>query len=1384
MTVPRPDLNALLESCMSRDAAAIGRALRELPPGQRTPDKWPAKLAERVAASQAKVAARRASAPKIEYPEELPVSARRDEIAAALQAHQVIIVCGETGSGKTTQLPKLCLELGRGARGLIGHTQPRRIAARATADRVAKELNVSLGREVGFAIRFTDRTSEDSRIKLMTDGILLAETQRDRWLAAYDTLIIDEAHERSLNIDFLLGYLREVLPRRPDLKVIVTSATLDAERFANHFAQGDTPAPVIEVSGRLYPIEMRWRPFEAQKDRDLYDAVCDAVDEAFSTGPGDVLVFMPGEREIREGTEALRKHHTRLAGVKPEVLALYARQSAQEQARVFQGSNGRRVILATNVAETSLTVPGIRYVIDTGLARVKRYSYRNKVEQLQVEPIAQSAAKQRAGRCGRVSSGVCFRLYDEEDFNQRPAHTDPEILRSSLAGVILRMKSLSLADVEEFPFIDRPAPRAIADGYQLLQELGAVDEARDLTPLGRELAKLPVDPRVARMILAARDHGALKEVLVITAGLSVQDPRDRPEERAGAADQAHAKFADERSEFLWYLKAWAAFDAVWHHQSQSKQREWCRANFLNWMRMREWRDVHTQLHTLCAEHEWKENERPAEFDALHRALLTGLLGNLGLRIEDARAGEPPYLGARGIKFWPHPGSALAKKGGKWIMTAELVETTRLFARCIARIEPEWVEEVGAHLLRRSTYEPHWSKSRGETVAWERSVIHGITLYAKRAVQYGKTDPVLARELLIREGLVNGDVTDIALKQMKFLQHNLDLIAQIERLEEKQRRQDLLVDESLIHAFYDSIVPADVIDLRGFERWRRDAERENPKLLYLTREQLMRHEAAGVSSERFPAKMDLLGQRLKLEYRHEPNAADDGVTLTVPLTLLNQIPAARLDWLVPGLIEEKVLQLAKTIPPKLRHRLQPVAGFVADFIAQEHDQAEPLVKALARAIELKVSLKLPSDAIRAENLPAHLMMNVRVVDEHGRVLGQSRNLAELRTRLKDEVARRFESARIALPPAASVADASRVLASELASAQASAPAAAHNDAVTAKAATARGSMADALSALGARDVVAKAPVPQPTRKGRAAAEPAAPAVAEQTAGDERYRAWTFGPLPELMEVEVAGRRVIGFPALQDEGESVSLRVLDTPEAALEVHRRGLRRLFALELRDQVKYIEKSLPGLRDMAMQYMNLGTEPELRAQLVAATMERCCMMEPWPQDAASFAARRDEARPRISLVAQEIGRLAGSVLTEYAALSKKLAALKAHPDAGADMRAQLDALVGKFFIERTPFERLTHYPRYLKAIALRIEKLRTDPERDARALADWQSLDTLWDRERIVRARAGVADPFIDEFRWLLEELRVNLFAQELRTPVPVSVKRLQKIWESRARA
>ena len=1275
-----------LSACLCADRPALRRALK----GGLTPA-----LQDRIEASARKRAERLANRPKPEFPEELPVSARRGEIAEAIGKHPVVIVCGETGSGKTTQLPKICIELGRGAAGLIGHTQPRRIAARATATRIAQELKSELGRTVGFKIRFTDRSSPDSYIKLMTDGILLAETQTDPLLSQYDTLIIDEAHERSLNIDFLLGYLKQLLPRRPELKLIVTSATLDAERFSRHF----DGAPVIEVSGRLYPIEVRYRPVQQdkQRERDLPEAIVDAVDECHRNGPGDVLVFLPGEREIRESAEALRKHHPPGA----EILPLFARQSAQEQSRVFSPSKGRRIVLATNVAETSLTVPGIRYVVDSGLARVKRYSHRNKVEQLQVEDIAQSAASQRAGRCGRVMSGLCVRLYAEDDYTKRPAYTEPEILRSSLAGVILRMKSLHLGEVEEFPFLDKPLPRMITDGYQLLSELGAVDDERELTPVGRELAKLPLDPRIARMILAARDAHCLREMLIIASALSVQDPRERPMEQAGTADQAHAKWRgseqEQRSEFLAWLKLWQAFGEEWAHESQRKQRDWCRKNFLNYLRMREWRDIHGQLHALCAEHQWRENEKSAAYEQIHRALLAGLLGNIGLRIEE----EGNYLGARGIRFWPHPGSALAKKAGKWIVAAELVETTRLFARCLARIEPEWLESVGAHLVRKHVFEPHWEKRTGQVRAWERGTLHGLMLYARRPVSYSRIDPKLCRELFIREGLVQGDLPEELARRARFFQHNQKLVRDIEHLEHKSRRPDVLVDEELIFAFYDSKVPAEVVDVASFEAWRKKVEQDDPKRLFLEREQLMRHEAAGVTSERFPNAMEVHGMRHALSYHFDPGATDDGVTLTVPVAALNQIPVVRCEWLVPGMLEQKVLQLAKTLPQKYRHRLQPLDEFAADFAAAEHDRDEPLLRALTRAIEEKLAMKLPLDAFRPEMLPVHLSMNFRVIDEHGRMLDQSRSLGELKSRLGGKVEQVFAEAEVSV-----------------------------------------------------------------------------------TEGElSGLTSWSFGEIPELLEISVGGRKVVGFPALADEGDTVALRAFDTPEKAGAAHRAGLRRLFALELREQVKYIEKSLPGLRDMALAFMPLGTEAELKAQLVATTLERTCMMEPLPRNAEGFARRKEEGRSRIALVAQEFARLTGAILAEHAVLQKKLGQIKTFPAVTEDIKAQCTQLLGKNFIAATSFERLAHFPRYLKAASLRIDKLRADPARDERLSRDFAALAKPFERERATMLKSGAADPALEEFRWLLEELRVALYAQELRTPSPVSVKRLQKAWESRQR-
>jgi ATP-dependent helicase HrpA len=1177
--------------------------------------------------------ARRAARPAISYDEALPINARRAEIAQAIQKHQVVVICGETGSGKTTQLPKICLELGRGLKGLIGHTQPRRIAARATASRIAQELKSELGHYVGYKIRFTDKTSSESYIKLMTDGILLAETQTDPLLRQYDTILIDEAHERSLNIDFLLGYLKSVLARRRDLKLIVTSATLDAERFSQHF----DGAPIIEVSGRLYPIEMRYRPFDERKDVDLNDAIVDAVDEAHRVGPGDVLVFLPGEREIREAAEALRKHHP--PGL--EVLPLFARQTAQEQSRVFAPHQGRRVILATNVAETSLTVPGIRYVVDTGLARVKRYSHRNKVEQLQVEAIARAAANQRAGRCGRVSSGICFRLFAEDDFNKRARYTDPEILRSSLAGVILRMKSLHLGDVEDFPFLERPAPRMIADGYTLLAELGALDEtSKELTPVGHELAKLPLDPKIGRMILAAREHGCLKEMLIIAAALGTQDPRDRPQEQAAAADQAHAKWKDEKSEFLSYLKLWTAADEIWKHETSNKQRQWCRANFINWLRLREWRDVHGQLMTLCHEHGWKENQIAASYEAIHKALLTGLLGHIGLINEE----DKNYFGARGIKFYIHPGSALVKKAGRWIVAAELVETSRLFARCIAKIEPEWLEQVGGHLIRRHVFEPHWEKGPGQVVAWERVTLHGLTLHAKRRVNYGPMDPPLARQIFIRGALVEGEVGEDWLKKWRFLQHYQKLKTEIERLEHKSRRPDVLVDDALVYAFFDALVPEGITSLAAFDKWRREAEQENPKRLFLDKDQLMRHEAAGITTDAFPPTFEFRDLKFKLAYKHDPGAADDGVSLSLPLTDLNRIPATQMEWLVPGLLKEKLVALLKTLPQKYRHRCQPLDGFADGFCDAEHDTAEPLVKALTRAVEEKIALKLPLDALRSGELRPHLSMNIRLLDEHGATLAMSRNLAELRA---------------------------------------------------------------------------------------------------------------------------------------DYGEYAA----PSEEKAVEQQRFDLRGQFALALKEQLKFVEKSLP--RELGMQFMAFGTEAGLKEQIAAVALDRTCFSNDGPTE---FAARVAQAKGRVVLVAQEVARQVGAILTEHALVQKRLAAAqKAFPQACADIAAQLSALLfigqGGRFIVTTPYERLQHFPRYLKAIVLRLDKARNDPARDVRLLADWQSLARPWEREYGAMRKAATVDPFLEEFRWLLEELRVALFAQELRTPSPVSAKRLQKMWEGRPR-
>jgi len=1284
---------------------------------------------------------------------------------AAIQAHQVVIVCGETGSGKTTQLPKIALALGRGklnaepGKGrLIGHTQPRRIAASSVAKRIAEELKTPLGDVVGFKVRFQDRLSRDASVKLMTDGILLAETQTDPLLKAYDTLIIDEAHERSLNIDFLLGYLREILPRRPDLKVIVTSATIDADRFAQHFASAAPPpgrpkagaapsggsddaqrgawgpmipAPIIYVSGRTFPVEQRYRPFEESREHDLNDAIADGVDELWRDphNAGDILIFLPGEREIREAADHLRRHLSNQPLFRnAEVLPLFARLSGPEQDRIFDSHTGRRIVLATNVAETSLTVPGTRYVIDTGTARVKRYSFRSKVEQLMVEPISQAAANQRAGRCGRVADGICIRLYDQKDFEGRPRFTDPEILRSSLAGVILRMKSLRLGDVSRFPFLEAPSPRAIADGYQLLNELGAVDDANELTPMGGELARLPLDPRVGRMILEARSRGALEEVLVIASALSVQDVRDRPMEAQQQADQAHSKFDDEKSEFSGYLRLWKWIaDARGghgdtHKLSNRQYEQLLRQNFINIRRVREWRDIHSQLLTVVTEHKWRINSEPAGYEPLHLSMLAGLLGNVGWKLEDDEA----YLGARGIKFYKHPGAHLKKKPGRWIVAAELVETTRLFGRGVANIEPQWLEQVAGHLLKKQLLDPHWEKKGAQVSALERATLYGLVVYSGRRVDFTKVDPVAAREIFIREALVGGQWES----KFPFLTANRKLVREVEGLEHKARRQDVLVDDELIFAFYDAQLPADVASGITFENWYRHASREQPRLLFLTRDELMRHQAAGITTQSFPPTLRLGGVDCAATYLHEPGDAKDGLTASVPLFVLNQVNEERCEWLVTGMLKDKIQALLKSLPQRPRSRLVPLPES-ASKLAEELSAPElfgtgSLTDVLLKRVRDMTSIDVKRADFKLDMLPPHLFMNLRVVDEHGRQLGMGRNLGALKAELGAQARGAFQALaglNVKASPQKKAAE------------------------------------SDDLSA-------------QPARNAQAPA----PAAATALPAGQRYTGWTFGELPELMEVRRGAQSLIGFPALRDEGDAVTIEVFDEPAVAATKHRAGLRRLFALQLKDALKYLEKNIPDLQKMSVAYMPLGTSEELRTQIIDVAIDRAFLQEPLPSDEFAFKKRLEEGRGRLTLIANEVARLASTILVEYAAAARKIKDTRIQPDAVQDAAQQLQRLVGKRFIADAPWPQLQHFARYLKAIVLRLDKLRADPARDAAKLAELKPQDQrYW---RLVAERKGVVDDRMLEFRWLLEELRVSFFAQELRTPQPVSVKRLDKAW------
>jgi ATP-dependent helicase HrpA len=1123
------------------------------------------------------------------------------------------------------------------------------------------------------------------------------------------------------------------------------------------------------VSGRTYPVEMRYRPFEESREHDLNDALADAVDELWRGGAqaGDILVFLPGEREIREAADHLRKHLAHQPVLRTaEVLPLFSRLSQAEQDRIFEPHGGRRIVLATNVAETSLTVPGIRFVIDSGTARVKRYSFRSKVEQLLVEPISQAAANQRAGRCGRVAEGICIRLYDEQDFQGRPPFTDPEILRSSLASVILRMKALRLGSVEEFAFIEPPQRRAITDGYQLLGELGAVDDFNELTPIGQALARLPLDPRVGRMLLEARDRRALQEVLVIASALSVQDVRDRPLDKQAQADQRHAQFDDEKSEFVSYLRLWdwlhhargglparamptrglgqreSAATAVdpGHKLSNRQYENLLREHYINVRRVREWRDIHSQLVSVVGEQGWKPNLEPASYEQLHLSMLSGLLGNIGCKSDE----EDFYLGARGIKFHRHPGSRLSKRPGRWIVAAELVETTRLFGRCMAAIEPQWLEQVGSHLLKKQLLDPHWEKKAARVSALERATLYGLVIYNNRRADYGAIDPAGAREIFIRQALV-GDQWE---SKLPFLAANHKLIAQVQELEHKQRRQDVLVDDELIFAFYDGQVPAEIHNGAAFERWWKDASRAQPRLLFLSREELMRHEAAGITTQAFPRTVRLGGVDCSASYLHEPGDPKDGVTVDVPLFVLNQVSEERCEWLVPGMLKDKIQALLKSLPQKSRGRFVPLpesaARLAAELSVPEVFGDGFLTDVLLKKVRQETSLDIKRNDFKLDMLSAHLFMNLRVVDEHGRQLAMGRNLGALKAEWGSRARGAFQA----------LAQLKDKLGSE-------------------KSGSDREKSGSDPNFGGPEQ--AAGPKALPTAVKAVATAPSAAQPAAHKA-EQRYVDWSFGELPELMEIGKGGQTLIGFPALVDVGDAVILEVFDEPDLAAAKHRKGLGRLFALQTKDALKYLEKNLPDLQKMSVAYMSLGTADELKAQIIEVAVARAFLQEPLPTDQAGFKKRVEEGRGRLTLIANEVARLASVILAEYATAARKIKDTKNAPDATADCSQQLQRLLPKHFMATTPWPQLQHFARYLKAITLRLDKYRADPARDAQRLSELRPQDQrYW---RLVAERKGVQDERMLEFRWLLEELRVSFFAQELRTPQPVSLKRLDKAW------
>ena len=1287
MTISATTLKDHLNDVLYKDQFRFKRRIDNLR-HLKTPEKVEeslTKIAVDIQVSMDKRKQRLANLPEVSYPD-LPVSQKKDEILKAIEQHQVVIIAGETGSGKTTQIPKICLELGRGVSGLIGHTQPRRLAARTVANRIADELDSELGETVGYRVRFTDKVSDKSYIKLMTDGILLAEIQNDRFLSQYDTIIIDEAHERSLNIDFLMGYLKRLLPKRPDLKVIITSATIDPERFAKHFSdKRGKPAPVIEVSGRTFPVETVYRPLDEYAQGDQIEGIFHAIDELQALGRGDILIFMNGEREIRDTAEALNKRKLR----NTEVLPLFARLSAAEQNKIFKGHTGQRIVLATNVAETSLTIPGIKYVIDTGTVRISRYSYRTKVQRLPIEAISKASANQRKGRCGRVSEGVCIRLYSEEDFNGRPEFTDPEILRTNLSSVILQMLSLGLGELNKFPFVEPPEDRNIKDGLNLLEELGAVnlkakDPRKKLTTLGRQLAKLPVDPRLARMILAANKFNCVHEVMVISAALSIQDPRERPLEKQQAADEKHRRFYDKESDFITYVNLWNYINEQREELTNNNFRKMCQKDFLAYMRVREWQDIYSQIKQVTDELDIKVNTQPSNFDAIHQALLAGLLSHIGMKDK-----EGEYLGARNSKFYMFPGSGLFKKQPKWGMFAELVETSKLFARVAARIKPEWVEQQAQHLIKRSYAEPHWQKKSGVVGAFETQTLYGIPIVSKRRVVYTQIDPVLCRELFIRHALVEGEFET----RHQFFKDNQALLNDIEELEHKSRRRDILVDDETLFLFYDEIVPQNVCSAKQFDSWWNREKKQQPQLLNYQREQVMAHDADKVTANAYPDSWQQGDFRLKLDYAFEPGTSQDGVTVNIPLALLNQISDGGFDWQIPALREELLVALIKTLPKQVRRNFVPAPNYAEAAMANLTPLQGPLLEAFEKQLLRMTGVRIPEDSWDVSALPTHLRMKFKVVDDKQKSVAVGTDLKILQHDLKGKVKLTLSK------------------------------------------------------------------------------------VSKQGIEKTDLLEWNFGKLPTSFKKDHGGYEVKAYPALVDKNKSVAIELFDSEAKAKRINQSGLRRLILLNVPSPIKYLQQTLPNKAKLGLYFNPFGQVKDLIDDCISCAVDAILDGEVHPQEAPAFEQQKEKVRAELADKTLQITQQVEQVLTLAHAVSKKL---KGKADlsmlfAQGDIKSQLERLIFPGFVCQVGEAKLNDIKRYLMALQKRLEKLPVNPNQDRLNTIE---LNDLEERYRAL-CKSLLTDetesPELAEVYWMMEELRVSLFAQQLGTPYPVSAKRVR---------